>query len=87
MIEREMGAGAWGLLAALSVLCGGSFCFAEVALTELPALTLVLGDRLTMPEVAGLALIGLGLAAIDGRPLSLLLRQSGRRSRWRASAT
>jgi len=43
-----------------------------------------LGESLTAPQLAGLALIGLGLAAIDGRLLRLL-RRSGRRS-WRRAA-
>ncbi|CAN5738365.1 DMT family transporter [soil metagenome] len=37
-----MGAGEWGLLALLSLLWGGSFFFAEVALAELSPLTVVL---------------------------------------------
>lgn len=41
---------------------------------------LVLGEVLTVGELAGMALIGLGLAAIDGRPLRLL---TGRRRRAR----
>jgi len=54
MIEREMGAGAWGLLVTLSVLWGGSFFFAEVALAELPPLTVVLG-RVALAALALLA--------------------------------
>ena len=41
-IARVMGASDWALLIALSVLWGGSFFFAEVALAELRPLTLVL---------------------------------------------
>ncbi len=36
--------------------------------------TLVLGERLELRQVAGVALIGLGLAAIDGRPAARLTR-------------
>jgi drug/metabolite transporter (DMT)-like permease len=38
----------------------------------------ILGERLEPRQLAGMALIGLGLAAIDGRPLALL-RPRGRR--------
>ena len=41
-ISRNMGAGNWAMLTALSVLWGGSFFFVEVALRELPPFTLVL---------------------------------------------
>ena len=40
-IARVMGASDWALLIALSVLWGGSFFFAEVALAEVRPLTLV----------------------------------------------
>jgi drug/metabolite transporter (DMT)-like permease len=33
-----------------------------------------LGETLTLHQLAGMALIGLGLAAIDGRPLRMLRR-------------
>jgi drug/metabolite transporter (DMT)-like permease len=33
---------------------------------------LLLGETIDPRQLAGMALIGLGLAAIDGRPLSLL---------------
>ncbi len=36
--------------------------------------TTVLGERLSAGQLAGMALIGLGLAAIDGRPFARLLR-------------
>jgi drug/metabolite transporter (DMT)-like permease len=42
MINRTMGPLEWGLLIALSVLWGGSFFFAEVALAELRPFTVVL---------------------------------------------
>ncbi len=35
----------------------------------------ILGETVTSGELAGMALIGLGLAAIDGRPLALLTRR------------
>ncbi len=58
-----MGPAEWGLLLLLSVLWGGTFFFVEVALVELPPLTLVLG-RVTLAagalilaaRVSGLAL-------------------------------
>ena len=37
--------------------------------------TTLLGERLEPEHLAGMALIGLGLAAIDGRPLRLLSRR------------
>jgi drug/metabolite transporter (DMT)-like permease len=40
----------------------------------------VLGERLEPEHFSGMALIGLGLAAIDGRPLSALIRILGLRS-------
>ena len=39
----------------------------------------ILGEHLTPGQIAGMALIGLGLAAIDGRPLALLRGWSGLR--------
>jgi len=39
--------------------------------------TSILGERLDPQHFLGMALIGLGLAAIDGRPLSLLRRRRG----------
>ena len=41
--NRVMSGGEWSLLVLLSVLWGGSFFFAEVALAELPPFTVVLG--------------------------------------------
>jgi drug/metabolite transporter (DMT)-like permease len=40
-IERTMGARAWALLVALAVLWGGTFFFVEVAILDLPPLTIV----------------------------------------------
>lgn len=51
-INRVMTPLEWGLLLALSVLWGGSFFFAAVALAELPPLTIVIGRT----AIAGLAL-------------------------------
>ena len=39
--------------------------------------TAILGERLAFGHFAGMALIGLGLAAIDGRPLKALRRRRG----------
>jgi drug/metabolite transporter (DMT)-like permease len=39
--------------------------------------TAILGERLAFGHLAGMALIGLGLAAIDGRPLKALRRRRG----------
>ncbi len=41
----------------------------------------ILGERLAPQQFAGMALIGLGLAAIDGRPLAALCRRGGRAGR------
>jgi drug/metabolite transporter (DMT)-like permease len=57
-----MGAREWLLLVTLSVMWGGSFFFIEVALRELPTLTVVLGR--------------VGIAAIDGGALSPVRRLS-----------
>ena len=38
---------------------------------------MILGERLDAKHFAGLGLIGLGLAAIDGRPLGYLRRRVG----------
>lgn len=63
MLEREMGAANWALLLTLSMLWGGSFFFAEVALAEVPPLSLVLARvglaslvLLTVSRLAGLRL-------------------------------
>lgn len=42
--------------------------------------TLVLGERLAAEHVVGIALIGVGLALIDGRPLKMLTAAIGRRA-------
>jgi drug/metabolite transporter (DMT)-like permease len=66
-----MGAREWGMLIALSVVWGGSFFFAEVALADIPPLTLVLGR-------VGLAALCLGLfLAASGRLPRLDLRLCG----------
>ena len=41
----------------------------------------ILGERLEPQQFAGMALIGVGLAAIDGRPLAALCRRGGRLGR------
>jgi drug/metabolite transporter (DMT)-like permease len=62
-INRAMGAGEWLLLIALSILWGGSFFFAELALRELPTLLVVLGR-------VGLAALALNLVLrMKGRAL------------------
>jgi len=48
--------------------------------------TTVLGERLDARQAAGMALIALGLAAIDGRALALLRRVAARRRRASAIA-
>ena len=52
----RMGPVEWGLLILLSILWGGSFFFAEVALAELPPFTVVLG-RVGIAALALLALV------------------------------
>ena len=37
--------------------------------------TFVLGERLALHQLVGMAAIGLGLAVIDGRPLATLRRR------------
>lgn len=56
-LHRSMTPLEWLLLLTLSVLWGGSFFFGEVALDELPPLTLVLGR-------VGLAAIALNLVVL-----------------------
>jgi len=51
MIQRPMNTDEWGLLTLLSVVWGGSFFFNEVAVAEMPALTVVAA------RVAGAALV------------------------------
>ena len=55
-MQKSMSALEWGLLVALSMLWGGSFFFAEVALMELPPLTVVLA-RLALAAPALLVLV------------------------------
>ena len=55
-LNRTMGPVEWGLLILLSILWGGSFFFAEVALAELPPFTVVLG-RVGIAALALLALV------------------------------
>jgi drug/metabolite transporter (DMT)-like permease len=47
----------------------------------------LLGEPLEARDFGGMALIGLGLAAIDGRPLRLLRRRAGRSARGPAPAS
>ena len=66
-----MGAREWGLLIALSLVWGGSFFFVEVALDDIPPLTLVLGR-------VGLAALCLWLfLAVSGRLPRLDLKLCG----------
>ena len=58
---------AWSLLAALSLVWGGSFFFAEVALHALPPLTIVLA-RLTVGAAGLWLLVALTRAALPARP-------------------
>jgi drug/metabolite transporter (DMT)-like permease len=64
-----MGPAEWLLLAALSVLWGGSFFFSEVALAELPPFTVVLGRI----GLAAVALVVMVLASGQRLPRSLRL--------------
>ncbi|MCK4867180.1 MAG: EamA family transporter, partial [Alphaproteobacteria bacterium] len=41
-ISRTMGPAQWAILVILSILWGGSFFFAEIAITALPPFTIVL---------------------------------------------
>ena len=74
MNGRTMGAGVWLLLVALSVLWGGTFFFQEVALRELPPLTIVLA-RVALAALALLLVIGLrgGTRPRDRRTLGAFL--------------
>ncbi len=64
----RMGRGAWLMLLLLSLLWGGSFFFAEIALRDLPPLTVVLG-RVGIAALALLAFLRLAGLALprDGR--------------------
>ena len=60
-IDRPMGTQQWLMLVALSVLWGGSFFFAKIAVTELPPLTVV---WLRVGVAAGALLVLVRLGAI-----------------------
>lgn len=62
-IQQAMGATEWGMLMLLSVVWGGSFFFVEVAVAELPTLTIVFSRVL----MAAMALWGIIL--VTGRPV------------------
>ena len=64
---KAMNATAWGLLIALSILWGGSFFFAEIALRDLPPFTVVLGRV----AIAAVALHILVMASGQRMPASL----------------
>lgn len=77
MSARHMGATEWGLLGFLSVLWGGSFFFAKVALHELAPLPLVLA-RVGLAALAlGLVLAGLRQALPTGRRVWLAFAGMG----------
>ena len=80
--RRAMAPVEWLLLVALSVLWGGSFFFAEVALAELPPLTVVL-DRVGLAAVA-LALL---VRAAGGHRAPRDLRLWARSWSWGCSTT
>ena len=71
----------WAMLVSLSVLWGGSFFFTGVAVRELPPFAVVvsaillgvfvLGEAFLLKHAFGMAMIGVGLTAIDGRPWRL----------------
>ena len=80
VVAQRMGAAEWAMLAALSVLWGGSFFFNGVAVRELPSLTIVLGRvgiaalvlwavlallRVRMPPVPGLWTAFLGMGLLN----------------------
>ncbi|MGF9693592.1 hypothetical protein AAIH46_12300 [Rhizobium sp. 0TCS1.26] len=71
-MQRQMNALEWLMLAALSILWGGSFLFNGILVQAWPPLTillaaLVLGEELELRHLFGLLLVAAGLAAIDGR--------------------
>lgn len=67
MQKITMGTTEWGLLAALSILWGGSFFFVEVALRDLPPLTIVaLRVGLAALALHGLLRLGGGSMPVDG---------------------
>ena len=73
-INTQMTAYEWGLVFALSVIWGGAFFFGEVALVELPPLTVVLG------RVGFAALILLVIVRLSGHKMPWSWRA------WRAFA-
>ncbi len=71
IMARRMGAAEWGLLVSLSILWGGSFFFAGLALTALPPFTIV-ALRVGIAAVVLLALLPLiGIAMPGGRRVRL----------------
>lgn len=58
VIKRPMTIPEWGMLVALSVLWGGSFFFVEVAVAELPPLTIVV-TRVSLAAIVLLAVLRL----------------------------
>ena len=50
-----------------------------VPVSALLLATTILGEALDARQLSGMALIGLGLAAIDGRPMAVCLAVMGRR--------
>jgi drug/metabolite transporter (DMT)-like permease len=70
-VKQRMGAGEWGLLAALSLLWGGSFLFVGVAVRELGPLTIV-ALRVGLAALALLPVLkGLGVPVPTTRPVLL----------------
>lgn len=65
MSSRAMGAREWALLILPSLVWGGSFFFAEVALRDLPPLTIVLG-RVGIASLVLLAVVILAGHAMPG---------------------
>ncbi|WP_207484817.1 DMT family transporter [Arenibaculum pallidiluteum] len=66
MSAARMGAGDWALLGVLSVLWGGSFFFAKIAVAEIPPLTLALGRVALAAAALGIVLRARGLAMPRG---------------------
>ena len=61
-IQKQMDAGEWAMLVALSLLWGGSFFFIGVAVKELPPVTIVT----LRVSLAAIALFTLACLAIVG---------------------
>jgi drug/metabolite transporter (DMT)-like permease len=72
MVNRAMDGREWLLLAALSLVWGGTFFFIEVALVDLPPLTIVLGR------------VGIAAAALVALTLALGLRLPREPGMWSA---